>query len=230
MRILTFDFSTKNCETDDDLMLQYAQECFNTEINVYPEESIEIENDEINSEDTNLFNIFEEPSSKIKSQKKSKSCYDGVRRYVLGFGIFKKIKCSNCQLIMKKNSCQTQLKKNEIFIHAKDFGSSLKGCDYLTNPSDYFLKIFNCQFTAFSNYFKINIHKVHLKASILKKCVEATNKKYPEWFDESNPCYDHRMSILEYILKCLIKRNSKWFVKNSKTSKKYLSRLRHLRD
>lgn len=130
---------------------------------------------------------------------------------------------------MKKPNEHTykQNEPSEVFMKAKDFG---KDVSFLANPSDHFLEVFKVQFDEFSMQFPQNMHRLKLKSTILKKCILATNCKFPEWFDKNNPCYDHRKSLLDYLLKCLIKRNAKWHVKNSYKSSKYLSRLRHLKE
>lgn len=206
MRILSFDFSTKNCENDEDLMLQYAKECFDSDSIAYQEEAMNTEEDSPedfstenceydedfivhcdkecsdSDEDFDLSDppqLLKEPTlKKTKKKAKSKSSFEGVCRYVLGYGLFKKVKCSDCQAIMKKSENNSRGRstsnKNEVFIKEKDFGKS-KGCEYLCNPSDYFLSIFNCQFHTFSQYYPENKHIINLKAILLKKCMSATN-------------------------------------------------------
>lgn len=227
MRILSFEFSTKNCENDDDIMLQYVQECVNLEYNNQHEEYESLS-------DSNLPYLFEEENLKKSIKKtKTKSSYDGVRRYVLGFGLLKKVKCSDCLEVMKhkdshhrKGKCSNN---NELFIMEKNIVRS-KDQNILCNPSDYFLSIFNTQFNTFSEYFDANKHIKGLKSSLLKQCIKVTNNVFPEWFDINNSCYDHRVEILDYLLRIFIKRNAKWVVKNIKKPKKYLSRLRRLQE
>lgn len=220
MRILSFDFETKNCETDTDLMLEYVKDSFL------------IENED--SPDYDLQNT-KEPESDVCDEdefveelqtQKNKSNFEVIKRYVLGFSIFKKIKCSECAKVMKKNeySNHSVQKQSEVFIREKDFSSSLDA-PFLTNPSDYFSSVFEVQFHAFTRFFSRNRHKLKLKETLLKICMKATTEKYPEWFMEQGPAL---ISILDYILKVLI--NAKWRVKSSVKSVKHFSRIRHLRE
>lgn len=223
MRILSFDFETKNCETDNDLMLEYIRESLNAEEND-PQQELVISEvlesvDEVPNEDEFVEEII---------SPKHKSSFEGIQRYILGFSIFRKVKCLNCSSIMKKIG-YNDFEQSEVFIREKDFSSSLDE-PFLTNPSDYFLSVFKVQFDAFRRFFPQNIYKLKLKSTLLDKCMEATSEKFPEWFAQNSPCFDHRKQILDYILKVLIKRNAKWRVKNSVKSAKHLTRIRHLRE
>lgn len=60
MRILSFNFSTKNCETDEDCMLDYVQQAFNNDINTEFNEEIEPDDDEIEGLEENYDDINEE--------------------------------------------------------------------------------------------------------------------------------------------------------------------------
>lgn len=223
MRILSFDFETKNCETDNDLMLEYVKESFITEDNDFQpelENSEQIKRvDKVPNEDEFVEKII---------NPKHKSNFEGIQRYVLGFSIFRKVKCLNCANIMKKVA-YSDCEQSEVFIREKDFSSSSDE-PFLTNPSDYFLSVFKVQYDAFTRFFPQNMHKLKLKSTLLDKCMEATSIKFPEWFAKNNPCLDHRKTILDYILKVLIKKNAKWRVKSSVKSAKHLTRIRHLRE
>lgn len=246
MRILSFDFATKNCETDEDEMLQYAQQCFDVEDkrnSVYEDDSIHEENMQIDGYLTDEESHEDEEESSqeaevkapdenltVSKPRKTKSSFDGVLRYVLGFAVFKTIKCEDCLKIMKIPDNRKELRKlreTEFFLNEKDFGKTKK---FLCNPSDQLLSIFKLQFNIFSRYFPENKHIFNLKATLRKICIIATKKKFPEWFADENPCLKHRKDLLDYILKCLIKRNTKWVVKSTKKSRKYLTRLRYLNE
>lgn len=170
---------------------------------------------------------------KLKASKSGKrredsseklSSFESVRKYLLGYALTKKVKCENCLSIMK-SSCETK----DTFINAKDYGFP-DGIQYLCYPTDFFSRIFEKQYNVFETIFKENAHILKLKSTILTKCIAETNKFFPEWFNENDPCAQHKKDILDYLLKCLIKRNAQWIVSDTKKSQKYLSRMRHLKE
>lgn len=69
--------------------------------------------------------IEREPILIQSKSKKTRSSFDGVKRYVLGFGIFKKIKCNDCLLEMKKDSPTLECNISEVFMREKDLGTSI---------------------------------------------------------------------------------------------------------
>lgn len=79
------------------------------------------------NDETSLSDEFVETRKNIKF----KSSFAGVQRYVLGFIIFRKIKCSDCLNVMESVENYRDCKPSEVFMREKDFGVQLIKCSLL---------------------------------------------------------------------------------------------------
>lgn len=61
--------------------------------------------------------------------------------------------------------------------------------------------------------------------------IELTQKEYPLWFDITNECYEHRIQILEFLLKVLTFKHGKWLLEEfiqEKSDYKHLRKLKKI--
>lgn len=84
---------------------------------------------------------------------------------------------------------------------------------YLQSPSDLFFEISTLQILIYAEFFAKKLYIKNIKNEIVNKCIETTQSKYPDWFDMSNPCYEHRLKVLDFLVLVLLRKNCLWIIK-----------------
>lgn len=158
---------------------------------------------------------------------------DSATKYFLGYVAYKmlnKFKCEICKANYIK-STETIIMKSEHFMFYKnytnnsDFGS-------LHPPSEKLFEISKSHINLFANIFKCKPHIKNIKKHICEVCINYTKEKtkFNEWFSDTNPCYDHNIKFLNFLMLVLIRKHSKWTAKKYKNSNSNYSRLNILKS
>lgn len=98
-------------------------------------------------------------------------------------------------------------------------------------PSTTFYDICCLQICFFKSTFDKLYHTKNLKAAYVKKLMALTTLNYPDWFDEQNKCFEHRVQILNFLVLVLIRKNCKWLLEDiskSKSDVKYANKLKKI--
>lgn len=188
-----------------------------------------------------LLEETEEEISKINlrnNHKSEKALEREAVRFITGYAIThilnKKINCKNCLLtLIKKISDpesttydilnEKEKSNSELLIKCKTHFSS-KNIQYC-NPSDEFFKIilFNIHIYNCCKDKILHIRNVH--QVILDFCIKYSNKRFNNYFDiQSHECNDHKVQILSYIIRILLRRNCSWakYAIKKDSTKKYI--------
>lgn len=136
-------------------------------------------------------------------------------KYFVGYCCFKiinrmKTPCENCLKDLTEGGNNDDM--SNILIKTKSFSSINNG---LTTPSNHFFNICKVHIKIFEDTFKNRPHIANIKKFIIEKCVISTEN----WF-ASNECYPHRMSILDFMLKVLLRKHCSWAVDQYRAKKK----------
>lgn len=139
--------------------------------------------------------------------------------YFIGYIQFKmekKTKCEDCtkSLSGSKEFCA----ERDAFIRNKNYRKD--GVGGLQQPSPQFFEVCCFQVQYFKSHFKKAFFIKKLKQYFTKKIIAETNAKYPEWFAKEGQCYEHRVSILDFLLLVLIRKNSKWLLEEKMICKR----------
>lgn len=206
--LFTSEFS--NCENDTDEYITVDWEAvLNDETNSQPCESESFINDfsELNDEDGLILDDSTNLTQNLCTS-------DIAVKYFAGYCYRKlmntlKTPCEECTNAMVDTSSSVKL--SNILIEMKQY-SNCPDDKKLIRPSDLFFQICLNQVNIFWKLFKEKPTLKNFKSIILDKCIEDTNMKYPEWFDQNHQCYNHHLKILDFMLLVLIRKNCKWTI------------------
>ena len=110
--------------------------------------------------------------------------------------------CPTCEKDLMKDASESGT-SNETYINFIEYPHSdpeAHPVTFLIRPTEQFAKVVNCQLEAFD---KIHLKFWHEHCLLLKlvENVEAyTHKQFPDWFDQENICYEHRIKMLKFLL------------------------------
>lgn len=134
--------------------------------------------------------------------------------YFIGYvshKILNKIKCDNCiQTLTKTRYMQLP---RDYLINYKQFTETNGGLKY---PSNEYFEVSRLQIINFSKTFKNKFHYRNIKSMYFKESIEIANHFFPEWYSDNNPCKDHRLKVLDFLLLVLIRKNCMWLVDQQK--------------
>ncbi|XP_037934801.1 uncharacterized protein LOC119669097 [Teleopsis dalmanni] len=102
-----------------------------------------------------------------------------------------KIKCCDCLSEIKKLETSNLL--SESFLKAKQFENSIHELVIISLPSEKCLLL-------------IATYILGLKKKIIEESIANNNKKFPDWFEKTNKCYEHRVEILNFLILILIRK------------------------
>lgn len=199
---------------------------------------------------TNLLNLVEGKIKRIPKHVIKKPTEEMALRYITGFAInhvlLKKVKCNICianlikpddvqelnstELLKYKNISSTNdLLQSELLGKYKRELSS-KDIQFI-NPADDFFNILYYNFQIY-NICKANILHIHnLKEKIINCCIKYSILRFNNYFDiRKNECVSHKILILDYIVKILLRRNCCWMRYEIKKSTKQYSHLKKYKN
>lgn len=215
MKIVTSSFN-KNCEDDDDYIFDWKACEIGSECEALCAQSNskstldiaqllkEIPEEVDNTENNSLQKIFSDEFL-VKT---------AAKRYFVGYAISKviinRLGCENCLLETTKKGENSAL-PSEAFILSKNYSSDTV---YLQLPSDSFMEICMQHFEVYETIFKNHMHICNIKKTIFDACMLKTKDTNPEWFSETDCCFEHRKAILDFLLLVLLRKNCTFKIKN----------------
>ena len=110
--------------------------------------------------------------------------------------------CPTCEKDLMKDASESG-SSNETYINFREYPHSdteAHPVTFLIRTTELLAKVVNCQFEAFDKIHSKfwNEHGLLLKLVVN---VEAyTRKQFPDWFDQKNICYEHRIKMLKFFL------------------------------
>jgi len=219
------DFS--NCENDYEDLVQVEKQVFQKEDDHQTEEesiciSDNIEQSTEVSDEDDILNCIESNPNELFVEKVS-------LRYFAGF-ILKKFSsstnCLECINVMKRSEEIISLEKeSERFIFFKNYS---KSSDFgsLNAPTDYFFELCQIHINIFNRIINTRPEMKNIKNHMIEECVEKTNRssKFSTWFSNQNPCLQHHLHILNYMLTILLRKNCLWGTEQIRSSDETKSR------
>lgn len=170
-----------------------------------------ISNDTSNIENTDISQIYEHLI--IEDEFQEGEIELNAMRYFCGYVAYKilhKIDCISCDDNVRKRS-EILSRPSEHLIFAKNYS---KKSDFgnLFAPTDHFFNICNIHFEIFKEIFDGKKEITNIKKFIIEKCIEATkmSARYEDWFNEENPCFQHRKDFLDFSILVLLRKHCKW--------------------
>lgn len=183
---------------------------------------------------TSVQNLLISVENKVKliQNLTKKDTEEIALRYITGFAInhilVKKIKCNICLINLIKPSDEAEKidppnmgilsaykeLRNDDVLNSElltKYKCELSSKDItFCNPTDQFFEVvyYNMQIYNISKQHILHIKNV--KKHIVDLCIKYTNLKFNNYFDGNNECASHKLDILEYIIRILLRRNCAW--------------------
>lgn len=133
------------------------------------------------------------------------------------------INCLVCEEKMIKGDSLLPEFSDEINFLLNEKQNSSRSQKIYNVPTSEFFKVCWHQILFFKENFKNKIHIIKLKEYFKTMCIAITNKRFPNWFLQSDPCCDHRLKTLDFLLLILIRKHCKWIKDTQKNYKHKLS-------
>lgn len=226
-QIMTIKFlensNLANCEMDDDELLtpelltdinehnleNHGETDYQNINNLEQAESVEEENNlDLLIVETNVIENeeFDEASSKY---------FTGYVAHT----ILKRKPCDNCRKILIKSGDTMRL-KNESFLFYKNYTNNSEFGN-LKAPSDTFFEICKSHIKITEQIFITMPQIENIKEYICNICIKHTEsqEKFRTWFDKENPCFDHNLKLLDFMILVLLRKKCKWQINKTKKIK-----------
>lgn len=135
-------------------------------------------------------------------------------RYFVGYVAFRILPRLNCDLCNKfvKTDGEELTSSTELFLFYKNY-STKTDFGSLKAPSEEFFNICREHVAVFRTVFEESPQLDGIKAHIVEKC----KIKTPEWF--SDPCSDHKNTLLDFLLLVLLRKHCLWRVQKKRWTK-----------
>lgn len=137
---------------------------------------------------------------------------DASIRYFVGYvacKIIKKLKCVGCEHNYLKPNDIMEV-PSEYLIHHKNYYKDESDLGKLKAPTDCFFEICKAQIYMFGSMFYKKYHIKNFKKHIVKLCINNTRIKFPDFYNDQNPCCEHNKSTLNFMILVLIRKHCSW--------------------
>jgi len=125
--------------------------------------------------------------------------------FFAGFIARRSIEKSNCDYCCNDmmKIPMDELRGNEKYIEFREYENEDEDAPTVTKlvrPTTLYTNITKTQLMAFNRTWQYHWASTKILEKIVTECGHATNKIHPEWLNENEACYDHRMQALKYMI------------------------------
>lgn len=186
-----FIFSTEMDEDSDNLIATAFEEITQYSEQNYFDDNLEIINTD--KDNLNLTELYE---------RNAIAYFAG---YIARHG-YETTKCDSC----REKNLKTPMEgsnENEIYIQLREYKHQDEDepeIEWLSRPTDSFLNIISLQLESINSYYKKFWHLKDVKKKLLEICIKHVQHADEDWFNQNNECYQHRIEMLDFMLRVKI--------------------------
>jgi len=111
--------------------------------------------------------------------------------------------------------------ENEIYTHAREYGNQdedAPSVSKLKRPTSLFEKIVGLQLRTFNDSWSHHWESNTVLQDIAREMRSATNAVFPDWFNGTDSCKQHRLNALDFLTKVKLYSRTRYNNRAAKTS------------